>query len=115
MLPGAHAIGLSLALLAIGALAVLLRRDVWARLIGVAVMGQAATVAFAAFDRLPSSVSLAAEAQAAAAPADGAGQVFALLSLATISAQLALGLALVVVGLRRAGVGQRAPAERGPS
>lgn len=114
--PAVHALGLSLVLFAIGSLAVLLRRDVAARLIGLAVMGQAAALAFAAFDLLPGALSVAEAAQeSAAAPQSGSGQVFAFFAFALLAAELAIGWALVVAALRRAAAGERASMARSRS
>ena len=98
MLPSTHAVVLSMALFGVGSLAVVARREVWAKLIGLQIMASAAALAFVGFDGLQASAASGVESLPAAEPV---GQLFALFAIAVAAAELALGLGLGVAAARR--------------
>lgn len=85
MLPSAYLIALSAVLFAIGALGVLLRRNVLVIYMSVELMLNAANLAFVTFARQFESL---------------AGQVFVFFVLTVAAAEVAVGLALIVTIFR---------------
>ncbi len=85
MVPSAYLIGLSAVLFVIGALGVLLRRNVLVMYMSVELMLNAANLAFVTFARQFEHL---------------AGQVFVFFVLAVAAAEVAVGLALIVAIFR---------------
>ncbi len=85
MVPSAYLIGLSAVLFTIGALGVLIRRNVLVMYMSIELMLNAANLAFVTFARQFESLS---------------GQVFVFFVLTVAAAEVAVGLALIVAIFR---------------
>ena len=85
MVPSAYLIGLSAVLFVIGALGVLIRRNVLVMYMSVELMLNAANLAFVTFARQFESLS---------------GQIFVFFVLTVAAAEVAVGLALIVAIFR---------------
>ena len=92
MIPLEHVIALSAALFAIGAIGVLVRRNVIVVLMSIELMLNGVNLAFVGFNR----IWVRSEEGAIALD----GQIFVMLILAVAAAQLAVGLAIVVAAFR---------------
>ncbi len=85
MIPGAYLLALSVVLFVIGALGVLIRRNVLVMYMSIELMLNAANLAFVTFARQFESLS---------------GQVFVFFVLTVAAAEVAVGLALIVAIFR---------------